>query len=89
MFLKWFLKRKLLYNYQYIHNLFFQKRTYAIAATTPYPCAQKYTFGGTHPLKCTYFMDGPISRSSTEYKISIFLTYESTSILALYDAERL
>ena len=39
----------------------FQKHTYAIAATTPNPCIQKYAFGGTptHPLKRTYFMDGP------------------------------
>ena len=31
----------------------FQKRTYAIAATNPYPCTQKVAFGGTPqpPLK--------------------------------------
>ena len=62
MFLKWFLIRKLLYNYQYIHNLFFQKRTYPIAATIPATPVLKNTLlvvSPTHPLKRTYFMDGP------------------------------
>ena len=44
MCLKRSLKRQLLFNYQYIHNLFFRKRTYAIAATTQLPLYIKIRF---------------------------------------------
>ena len=45
--------------------IFFQKRTYAIAATPPPPTpVHKNTLlvvPSTHPLKPTYSMDGPLT----------------------------
>ena len=83
IFLKWFLKRKLLYNYQYIHNLFFQKRAFAIAATTPYPCTQKYAFGGTpHPPRKAYVLyDWPRALScAPRHFIGILTIFKNSSL---------
>ena len=72
--LKWFLRG----NYYFIFNIFiiyfFQKRTYAIAATNPPTPVHKNTFllvPLTHSLKRTCFMDGPYDQSSVVIQIAI------------------
>ena len=70
IFLKWFLKRKPLFNYQYIHSLIFSKAHIRYLLQPPYPCTEKYAFGGTpHPPPIAYVLYvWPPSRLFTRVK---------------------
>ena len=70
IFLKWFLKRQIFFNYQYIQNLFFfSKKVHTLLLrSTLYNCTQKYASVVPHPpLKRMYFMDVPLANECIRY----------------------